>query len=81
MSETVSLSEAEQHLSELVDRAAAGEEIVIEQEGKPRAKLVPYPVLRVERKPGMLKGQIWISDDFDDPLPPEIQDAFEGKLP
>ena len=42
MAETVNLYAAKTHLSTLVDRAAAGEEIVIAKAGKPRAKLVPY---------------------------------------
>ena len=51
-------------LSKLVERAAAGEEIVIAKAGKPMAKLVP-----LGRKPlrsGLLKGKIWMADDFDD---------------
>lgn len=79
MSETVNLYEAKTHLSELVERAAAGEEIVIAKAGKPRARLVPLEEDRPPRKPGALKGQIWIADDFDDPLPPEILRGFMGE--
>jgi prevent-host-death family protein len=42
--DTVNLYEAKTNLSELVDRAAAGEEIVIAKAGKPKAKLVPYRI-------------------------------------
>lgn len=80
MSETVTIAEAEAQLLQLIERAAAGEEIIIEREGEPAAKLVPYAA-PAERKPGMWKGQVWTSDDFDAPLPPELQDAFDGKLP
>ena len=76
---TLNLYEAKTHLSDLVERAAAGEEIVIAKAGTPMARLVPIaeaerPILR---KPGLLKGKIWIADDFDDPLPPEIQMYFD----
>ena len=74
---TVNLYEAKTHLSELVDRAADGEEIVIAKAGTPMARLVPLPPEPPERVPGLLKGQIWIADDFDDPLPPEIQQHFD----
>ncbi len=79
MSDIVNLYEAKTHLSELVERAAAGEEITIAKAGKPRARLVPLQEERTPRQPGALKGQIWIADDFDDPLPPEILRAFMGE--
>lgn len=80
MSKTVfSLYEAKTSLSKLVDRAAAGEEIVIAKNGKPMAKLVGVPQPRLPRKPGGWEGQGWIADDFDDPLPWEIQKYFEGE--
>lgn len=78
MSETVNLYEAKTHLSDLVERAAAGEEIIIAKSGRPRARLVPLPDERVAPKPGLLKGKIWVADDFDDPLPPEILASFMG---
>ncbi|GJG86982.1 hypothetical protein tb265_21630 [Gemmatimonadetes bacterium T265] len=76
---TLNLYEAKTHLSDLVDRAAAGEEIVIAKAGTPMARLVPLPAPDKPplRKPGLLKGKIWVADDFDDPLPPDIQDALE----
>ena len=80
MSETVNLYHAKTHLSDLVERAAAGEEIIIAKAGKPRARLVPLPErVREPRRPGGWKGQIWIADDFDDPLPPEIMAGFMGE--
>lgn len=74
---TLNLYEAKTRLSSLVDEAAAGAEIVIAKNGKPMAKLVPIRD-RVRRKPGRLKGKIWMSRDFDAPLPQELLDAFEG---
>lgn len=68
----VNLYDAKTHLSELVDRAAAGEEITIAKAGRPMALLVPLRAAPVKRTPGLLKGQLWIADDFDDELPPEF---------
>jgi len=79
MGETVNLYAAKTHLSELVDRAAAGEEIVIAKAGEPKAMLVPLRAQKKPRKGGFLRGKIWVAPNFDDPLPPEIQAAFEGR--
>ena len=72
---TLNLYEAKTQLSALVDQAAAGAEIIIAKNGKPMAKLVPIKQ-RVLRKPGKHKGKIWMSDDFDAPLPQDIIDSF-----
>lgn len=72
------LYEAKTSLSRLVDRAATGEEIIIAKAGKPQAKLVPLHEKQL-RKPGGWEGQVFISDDFDAPLPSDILDAFEGQ--
>jgi prevent-host-death family protein len=72
---TLNLYEAKTQLSKLVDRAAAGEEIVIAKAGKPMARLVPLEPRR-PHKSGFLKGQIWIADDFDE-TPEEIIRDFE----
>jgi prevent-host-death family protein len=73
---TVNIHQAKTHLSRLVDEAAGGEEIVIARAGKPVARLVALPAGRPRRKPGSMKGKIWISEDFDAPLPPDIARAF-----
>lgn len=72
----LNLYEAKTQLSALVDRVAAGDEIVIAKNGKPMAKLVPIRK-RPLRKPGSLKGKIWMSDDFDAAMP-DVVDAFEN---
>ena len=72
---TVNLYEAKTRLSGLVDDAAAGAEIIIAKNGKPMAKLVPLR-RRTLRKAGRLKGKIWMSDDFDAPLPKDVLDGF-----
>lgn len=63
----LNLYEAKTQLSSLVDEAAAGKEIIIAKNGKPMAKLVAVRE-PVQRKPGRLKGKIWIASDFDAPL-------------
>lgn len=59
----MNIQEAKTHLSRLVDRAAAGEEIVIAKAGKPLAKLVPYTPVIQPRTGGFLAGRIWEAPD------------------
>ncbi len=73
------LYEAKTHLSELVDRAAKGEEIVIAKNGVPMAKLVPL-AKKSKRVPGGWEGKVWIADDFDAPLPDDIMKTFEEPI-
>ena len=75
---TYNLYDAKTRLSELVDRAAAGEEIVIAKNGRPLARLGPVPAERPNRSPGGWEGMVWIADDFDAPLPDDMQRAFES---
>jgi prevent-host-death family protein len=72
----VNIHEAKTHLSRLVDRAAAGEEIIIGRAGKPVAKLVACKPPVERRRLGAMRGQIWIAPDFDD-TDQEIVDLFE----
>jgi prevent-host-death family protein len=74
------IHEAKTNFSKLVERVAAGEEIIIGKAGKPVARLVPYKESSRKRKPGAWKGKVWISPDFDT-LPPDLQAAFDGELP
>jgi prevent-host-death family protein len=77
---TVSLEDAEARLPALVERAAAGEEIVIEKAGRPRARLVAVSEAQSKRRlGGFLRGQIRIGEDFNDPLPDDILRAFNGE--
>ena len=79
MSKPVNIYEAKTHLSKLVDRAAAGENIIIAKAGRPVARLVPLEKKPPLRVPGRLKGKIWIAPDFDAPLPDDIQKYFDGE--
>ena len=76
--ELVNMHEAKTHLSRLVERVRAGEEIVIGRAGTPVAKLVPYedepPVLH---RFGLAKGRIWIAPDIDT-VDKEIEEMFWG---
>jgi prevent-host-death family protein len=76
----INIHDAKTHFSRLVERAAAGEEVVIGKAGKPVAKLVPYKRSSEPRKPGAWRGRIRMADDFDD-LPAEIAAAFRGERP
>lgn len=77
--QTVNMHEAKTHLSRLVERVRAGEEIVIARSGTPVAKLVPYNEERKPRVPGSMAGMFEVPDDFDDPLPLEILKGFYGE--
>lgn len=68
----MNVHEAKTHFSKLLARVELGEEIVIARAGKPVARLVPMPPEPGKRPLGLFKGQIWMSDDFDDPLPDEF---------
>ena len=73
----VNIHEAKTHLSRLLARVAAGEEIVISKAGTPVARLVPFQRLAKKRVPGLDRGKVWIAEDFDAPLPPDVQKLFE----
>ncbi len=62
----VNMREAKSQLSRLGRLAWQGEEIVIAKAGEPYLRLVPYVQPVGDRKPGTLKGEIWVTPDFDD---------------
>lgn len=68
----VNIAEAKARLSELVEKAASGEEIVIARDHKPVAKLVPVRT-HAPRVPGSAQGQVWIAPDFD-AIPDDFHD-------
>ena len=73
----VNIHEAKTHLSRLLQRVAAGEEVTIARSGVPVARLVP--VEPTSKRPlGFARGEIWIADDFDAPLPDELLKQFYG---
>ena len=74
----VNIHEAKTHFSKLIEEVLLGEEVIIAKAGKPVARLVPFKKPHPIRKPGFLKGKIWLADDFDAPLSDEILDRFEN---
>ena len=79
--DTVNLYEAKTNLSQLVERAARGEEIVIAKAGRPLARLVPLAKRTSPRPLGLLANEVEVGPDFDDPMPDSMQRAFMGKMP
>lgn len=78
MPEEVTIHEAKTHLSRLVRRAEGGEEIVIQRGRTPVAKLVGYQAAPLHRRPGRLRGEIQLAEDFDT-LPEEVARTFEAE--
>ena len=78
MAKPVNIYDAKTHLSDLVERAAAGEEIIIAKAGVPTARLVPLRAVQEPRTPGRWAGKVTISDDFDAPLSGEMLALFES---
>ena len=78
---TTNVAEAKAHLSMLIEKALAGEEVVISKHGKPMVKLIPYE--RDTRPRDMSvriwEGEVFMAEDFDE-LPAELVEAFTGAL-
>lgn len=60
------IHQAKTNLSKLIAKTLKGEEVIIAKAGKPVVKLVAYKKKLKPRKPGLWKGKVWISDDFND---------------
>lgn len=75
---SVNIDEAKARLSEWVDAAAAGEDVVVCRNGRPIARITQLEPTKRVIKLGVLKGKIRVSDDFDAPLPDEVLAGFEG---
>lgn len=74
----INVHDAKIHLSRLLRRVEAGEDVIIARAGKPLARLTPITRPRRKRKLGTAKGLIKISDDFNTPLPGEILKSFDS---
>jgi len=80
MSRIVNISEAKAQLSRLIQEVQRGGRVVIGNAGRPVALLVPYTSDPDPRPLGGWRDRdVWIADDFDDPLPDDLQAAFEGR--
>jgi prevent-host-death family protein len=78
MGEVVNMHQAKTTLSKLVERALAGEDVIIGRNGTPLVRLVPIPSKVEPRVPGRSKGRVWISPDFEQTE--EDIDEFEAPL-
>ena len=78
--DTVNLYDAKTNLSNLVERAARGEEIVIAKAGRALARLMPLARRTTPRPLGLLAGQVNVAEDFDDPLPEDTAVAFASGM-
>lgn len=76
----VGLAEAKATLSALLDRVEKGETIVITRHNEPVAELRPLKAATRGLRPwGLAKGEFVVPDDFNDPLPDDVLDLFEGR--
>lgn len=76
----VNIHEAKTNLSKLIEKTLKGEEVIIAKAGKPVAKLSVYKEKLKPRKPGLWKGKVWVSPDFDEE-DEEINKLFyEGEI-
>ncbi len=77
--EQVNIYEAKTHFSRYVEKAEAGEDIIIARGGKQVARLTSISPQRRPVRFGVLKGKVRVSDDFDAPLPEDVLAGFEGR--
>lgn len=70
------IHEAKTHLSRLLEKVEQGEEVVIMRANVPIAKLVPVAPSVVKRELGWAKGEFTVPNNFNDPLPAEVEDSF-----
>ncbi|MEH1857966.1 MAG: type II toxin-antitoxin system Phd/YefM family antitoxin [Nostoc sp.] len=78
MTITVNVAQASAKFSELLSQVLLGEEVVIAEQGIPVARLVALTNTSSPRIPGLDKGKVFITPDFNDPLPEEILSDFEN---
>ena len=71
----VNVHEAKTHLSRLLERVSLGEEVTIMKAGKPVARLVPVEKPH-RRQLGWAAGEFVVPEDFDAPLPADLEDSF-----
>ena len=75
----VNIYEAKTTLSKLIERAAAGEDVILARGGKPVARLTRLEPVKRKIRFGLLKGKLKVAKDFDAPLPAETLAEFEGR--
>lgn len=77
--ETVNIYDAKTRLSQLVDKAAAGEDVVVSRNGKPLVRITQLLEPKRTVTFGVLKGKVKLAADFNAPLPAEVLAGFEGR--
>ena len=76
--ETVNIYDAKTHLSQLVDKVVASEDVVVSRNGKPLVRITRLESGRRPIRFGVPKGKVKITRDFDAPLPSNVLAEFEG---
>jgi prevent-host-death family protein len=74
---TVTIHQAKTNLSKLIQKVAAGEEVIIARGAKPVARLVPIGEVKGKRLPGALKGTLLVGPEFFEPLPESELSSWE----
>jgi prevent-host-death family protein len=74
----INIYEAKTRLSQLVEEAASGKDIVIARAGRPVARLTRLKEAGRKRRLGILDNKFRIPDDFNRPLPDAVLRSFEG---
>jgi prevent-host-death family protein len=77
--EPVNIYEAKTRLSQLIDIAALGEDVVLSRNGKPLVRITRLESPKRRIKFGVLKGKVIVAEDFDAPMPDEFLASFEGR--
>jgi len=77
--ETVNIYEAKTRLSQLVDKAAGGQDVVVSRNGKPLVRITRLESPKRTIKFGVLRGKVTVRADFDAPLPDDVLAGFEGR--
>jgi prevent-host-death family protein len=77
--ETVNIHDAKTRLSQLVDKAVAGEDVIVSRNGKPLVRISRLDKSRPPIKFGVLKGKVKVAKDFDAPLPEDVYGGFQGR--
>lgn len=72
LTKTIDVQEAQMSLKDLLSLVVEGTEIVLTEGSTPLARLVPITLPTTPRIAGLHSGEIWASDDFDQPLPEEF---------
>jgi antitoxin (DNA-binding transcriptional repressor) of toxin-antitoxin stability system len=75
---TVDLREFQRDVEGYLQRAAAGDALVVTKAEKPLVQIGPAPAVAAVRRPGLAAGKFTVPDDFNDPLPEDVLRDFEG---